>query len=244
MNTEKLIRVILYQKPLGITIPHGDVEEMKEFHPHFICFPEYFFVSTRLGNHGQTPHNQNLQMRRINRLSRELDTVIIGGTMPELSNGTLYNTCHVFNRGDRVGSYRKRHLFFAEEGVITPGHEYKVFQAYDLTFGVLICADIFHDSAFTFMKENKAAIIFSPTFSPRKDETAEVKFQRDRDLYVRGSHLSGAYIVKVCGVPSAYRPYIQARSLISSPDSILYRVDPAEEDRAMIIKKEILLSLP
>ena len=40
----KKIKIIMYQKSLGIPISKSEFKEMKEYSPHFICFPEYFFV--------------------------------------------------------------------------------------------------------------------------------------------------------------------------------------------------------
>lgn len=238
----KQVRVILYQKSLGITIPRRDILEMKEFAPHFVCFPEYFFVNRRLGNTLQTPHNETLQIKRIKLLSEALDTVIIGGSMPELADGVVYNTTHVYQSGRILGSYRKKNLFYTELGKITPGNEYKTFSAHGMIFGVLICADVFHDESFLFMKKNHASIIFSPTFSLYKDETIQEKFKRDMDIYVRGAQLSDAVIVKVCGVRSDYRTYLQARSLIADSRDVLYRVMPEEEHTEMIIKREITIN--
>lgn len=239
----KTVRVILYQKPLGIPVTKKDIREMAEFRPQFVCFPEYFFVSRRLGNHGQTPHNQDMQIKRIQHISRALDCVVIGGTMPELADGVMYNTTYVFKSGNELGHYRKKNLFFAEVGKITPGTELKVFSAYGITFGVLICADVFHDESFLFMREHGAEIIFSPTFSLiKKDEPVEEKHKRDNDIYVRGASLSDSVIVKVCGVRDEYKDFLQARSLIAAPDGIVYRVRPEEEHTPLIIKKEITLN--
>jgi predicted amidohydrolase len=236
----KKIRLILYQKPLGIPITRSDIKEMELFAPHFVCFPEYFFVNRRLGNHGQSLHNQQLQIKRIRLLSEELNCTIIGGTMPELADDVMYNTTFVFSKGKELGFYRKKNLFFAEVGKITPGSEFKVFESDGVRFGVLICADVFHDESFFFMKENKAEIIFSPTFSLiKKEETVEEKYKRDNDIYVRGAKLSSAIIVKVCGVRDEYKDFLQARSLIASPGGIIYRVSPEQEHTPMIIKKEI-----
>jgi predicted amidohydrolase len=233
------VRIILYQKPLGIPVVKKDVQEMKLYKPHFVCFPEYFFVQQRLGNHRQTDHNQHMQMKRMEILSRELDTIVIGGTMPELSGGIIYNTSFVYDRGVALGFYRKKNLFFAEVGKVTPGKAYRTFRAGDITFGVLICADVFDENAFLYMKEHGAAIIFSPTFSLKKDESRDEKFKRDNDIYVQGAVLADAVIVKVCGVKSDYRNFLQARSLIAGKDGIRYRVQPEEEDTAMIIKQEV-----
>ncbi len=212
---------------------------MRRFRPHFVCFPEYFFVNTGLGTQVQTPHNQERQLRRIAVLSSELSTVVIGGSMPELAGGVTYNTTFVFQEGRLLGSYRKKNLFAPEKAKITPGDSYRVFEAYGITFGVIICADVFDDDGFHFMRDNGARIIFTPVFSPRKEETVEEKFKRDNDLYVRGAALSGAVIVKVCGVKSEFRNFLQARSLIADRNGVLYRVRPEEEDSSMVICREI-----
>jgi predicted amidohydrolase len=123
MEQMKTARVILYQKPLGIPVTKKDIREMAEFKPQFVCFPEYFFVSRRLGNHGQTQHNQQIQIKRIKSISKALDCVVIGGTMPELADEVMYNTTFVYKSGQELGSYRKKNLFFAEVGKITPGTE-------------------------------------------------------------------------------------------------------------------------
>ncbi len=233
------IRVILYQKSLGIEVSRNDLREMADFRPHFVCFPEYFFVNRRLGNHGQTPLNQKRQIERISLISKALETVVIGGTMPELADGVMYNTTYVYHNGKELGFYRKKNLFFAEEGVITPGPELKTFTAHGIKFGVMICADVFHDESFQFMKNNEARVIFSPTFSLIKEEPVEEKYKRDMEIYVRGAAIADAPIVKVCGVKSEYKTFLQARSLIAGREKVLYRVSPDEEHTQMIIKKEI-----
>ncbi len=237
----KSIRVILYQKPLGIEIDAGDINEMKGYRPHFVCFPEYFFVDRELGNHRQTPGNQEKQMGRIKNISEAVSTVVIGGTMPEISGNRLFNTSFVYDRGELLGFYRKKNLFQAEIGTIEPGDTYKSFFASGIKFGVLICSDVFNKDSFTFMKNEKVMIIFSPTFSFKKNETVEEKFKRDRDIYQEGARLSGSIIVKVCGVKSEYKDFLQARSLIADSNGILYRVNPDEEDTSMIIKYEIII---
>lgn len=229
------------QKQLGVPITHKEAEEIRSFNPDFICFPEYFFVNKKLGNHGQTPHNFKRQLKRIEVLSRELDTVVIGGTMPEPDESGLFNTAFVYDRGKQLGFYRKQNLFFAEYGKITPGTEFKIFKAHNIKFGVLICADVFKDNSFIEMKRLGAEIIFVPTFSPKKEETPDAKFERDNAIFVKGARISDALIVKVCGVPSRYKEFLQARSLIADKNGVIYRVQPEEEDKIIIIQKEICI---
>jgi predicted amidohydrolase len=235
----KKIRVILYQKPLGIKIPEQDIDEIGKFSPHFVCFPEYFFIDPTADDHEQTYENQVKQMHLIENLSREIKTVVIGGTMPEFQDDKLYNTCFVYDNGRQLGFYRKINLFAVEEGKVTPGDSYKIFSAYGMNFGVLICADVFHKKSFKFMRKNKVRVIFSPTFSPLKKETIKEKYKRDKKIYVGGASIAHSVIVKVCGVKSEYKNDLQARSLIANGKEVIYRVKPDEEDAAMIIKKEI-----
>ncbi len=238
-NIPMKFRVVLCQKQLGVPVTHEEADTMRRYRPHFVCFPEYFFVNTSLGTQVQTPHNQARQLCRIETISRGLSAVVIGGTMPELGDGVVYNTAFVFQEGKLLGSYRKKNLFAPEKARITPGDSYRVFEAYGVTFGVIICADVFDDEGFHFMRDNGARIIFSPVFSPRKEETVEEKFRRDNDLYVRGAALSGAVIVKVCGVKSEFRDFLQARSLIADRHGVIYRVRPEDENSTMIICREI-----
>ncbi len=232
-------RITLYQYPLGTKITRENASIIREKKPHFVCFPEYFFVNRHLGNHAQTTHNMRRQHQRLSVISRALDTVVIGGTMPELAEGLLYNTTWVYDRGKQLGFYRKRTLFFAEEGKITPGDRFRVFEAYGIRFGILICADVFKDESFLAMKEMGAQIIFIPTFSLKREESPEEKYKRDNDIFVRGAGVSGAVLVKVCGVKSEYKNFLQARSLIADKNGVIYRVQPHEEDTSMLITRDI-----
>ncbi len=233
------VRIVLCQLPLGITLAHEDADSIRAFSPHFVCFPEYFFVNRRLGNHVQTPHNYRRQHARLKMMSQSLNTVVIGGSMPEKADGRLYNTSFVYDRGSMLGSYRKQNLFFAEEGTITPGKGFTTFEAYGLRFGVLICADVFKDESFLEMKRCGAHLLFIPTFSPRRIEGVQEKFMRDNDIFVRGARLSGALVVKVCGVKSPYRDFLQARSLVADQQGVIYRVRPDQEDSPLFIACEV-----
>ncbi len=233
------LRIILYHHQLGETIPKKDLKEMKDFSPQFICFPEYFFVQKNLGTMIQTQHNQKLQQKRLKALSLYLNCTIIGGSMPELSNEKTYNTTFVYNKGKQIGLYRKNNLFFPEVGHITPGTKLEVLEIDEIRFGILICADVFHESSFKYMKDHNADIVFIPTFSPRKSESIEIKHKRDKEIYVKGAQLADATLIKVCGVPSPFKDFIQARTLIADKEDIIYRTNPDEEDLNLIIKRVI-----
>ncbi len=58
---------------------------------------------------------------------------------------------------------------------------------------------------------------------------------------MRGAQLADAIIVKVCGVKSEFKNFLQARSLIASPEGVLYRVNPDQEDTSMIIVNTVTI---
>ena len=237
----KKIRLALIQKKLGTLITRRIADQLKKFNPHFVCFPEYFFVNKKSDHLSQTLHNYKIQLKRIETISRCLNCLVVGGTLAEPVGNNIYNTSYVYFKGRLLGSYRKQNLFRKEHGRITPGNKLRVFSAYGIKFGIIICADVFIEEYFLKMKEMGAKIIFVPTFSPKKEETVEEKYKRDNDIFVKGAKTADAVIVKVCGVKSEFREYLQARSLIADKNGIIFRVKPEEEDSEMIILKEIMI---
>ena len=59
----------------------------------------------------------------LSEIAKETNTLIIGGTIPELSDGKAYNTSFVFDgNGEFITKYRKMHLF----DINVPGQYFKV----------------------------------------------------------------------------------------------------------------------
>ncbi len=77
---------------------------------------------------------------------------LVGGSIPELDNGRIYNTCTIFNpQGEIIAKHRKVHLFdvqvkngieFKESQVLSPGHSHTIFETPWGKAGVQICYDI------------------------------------------------------------------------------------------------------
>ncbi|MFZ5898220.1 MAG: carbon-nitrogen hydrolase family protein [Bacillota bacterium] len=83
--------------------------------------------------------------------ARETGMVVVGGTLPELDQGLLYNTCFVFGPdGELLGRYRKAHLFdveletitFKESHTFNAGNELGLIETPLGLIGVAICFDI------------------------------------------------------------------------------------------------------
>lgn len=233
------MRVTIAQLTLGRPLTRPLLQDIVSRKADFTCFPEYFFVNRSRGTLVQNDKGFKKQLRRMECLSSLLPGILIAGTTPEPVNDKTYNTTFVFEKGEEAGWYRKRNLFFAEEGKITAGDSYTIVKAGGLKVGLLICADVLNPESFDAMREGGADIIFAPTFSPKKQEDPETKFARDRDIFIEGARRAGAPIVKVCGVPSPFRDFQQARSLVATENEILYRTMPDEEDTEKIITVDV-----
>jgi len=108
-------------------------------------------------------------------LSKELKITLVGGSIPELCNGKMYNTSYTYHCGELVGKHRKTHLFdvdikdgitFKESSVLSPGEKSTVFKAGDVTLGVAICYDMrFPELMRTMVNEGAELIIIPAAFN-------------------------------------------------------------------------------
>lgn len=81
----------------------------------------------------------------IGRLAKEFSVNIVAGSVSNLRDGKVYNTCMVFDReGDHIASYDKTHLFspMGEDRYYTPGDHLCRFTLDGVSCGIIICYDI------------------------------------------------------------------------------------------------------
>ena len=104
--------------------------------------------------------------------ARELGIWLVGGSMPELWDGKVYNTAYVFDRqGRQIAKHRKAHLFdidveggqrFQESEVLTPGDEMTVFDTEFGKMGLCICFDFRFQELSKGMADRGAQLIVVP----------------------------------------------------------------------------------
>ncbi len=105
-------------------------------------------------------------------LSKELSIVIVGGSIPEIDEGKIYNTSYVFNeKGILVGKHRKMHLFdvdikggitFQESKVLSPGENVTVVDLGFIKIGLAICYDMRFPELMRSMVSKGADLIIVP----------------------------------------------------------------------------------
>ena len=108
----------------------------------------------------------------LSRTARELRIYLVGGSMPELSGGKVYNTSYVFDReGRQIAKHRKAHLFdidveggqrFRESETLTPGDQVTVFETEFGRMGLCICFDFRFQELAKAMADQGAQLILVP----------------------------------------------------------------------------------
>lgn len=88
----------------------------------------------------------------LSKLASDLGIYLVGGSIPELDGGNVYNTSFSFDRaGNLIGRHRKIHLFdidveggirFMESDTLTAGKDMTVIDTEFCKVGVAICYDV------------------------------------------------------------------------------------------------------
>ena len=105
-------------------------------------------------------------------LAAELGLYIVGGSLPELAEGKIYNTSYVYDRQGRLlARHRKAHLFdinveggqrFMESDTLSPGNAVTTFETEFGTMGLCICFDLRFEELSRCMCLRGAKVIFVP----------------------------------------------------------------------------------
>lgn len=111
-------------------------------------------------------------VERMSDWARENSLILIGGSIPEKSDGNIYNTCFAFDEcGEQIGRYRKLHLFdanlpemsFHESSTFAAGDEITVVDTKFGKMGIAICFDVRYPELFRAMAERGAKAVFLPS---------------------------------------------------------------------------------
>jgi omega-amidase len=235
------MKVAACQQPLHEELSENTIQQLQAYSPDFVCLPEHYPLPTNVLNIEQAGTLFDKRRGYLESISSRLSTVLIGGTLTELTPEGYYNTCYVFEDGKEVGFYRKVYPTAREqEAGILKGSEFKIFELRGIRVGVLICADVLFQESFEELSALRFEITFIPTASPfRKGESIEEKYVRDRSIFVEGAKKLGCPVVKTCGVGTTFGHPIQGRSLIATPEGVVTRAEPTQEQDALILFAEL-----
>lgn len=110
--------------------------------------------------------------RMLSRTARELGLWLVGGSLPELDDGRVYNTSFVFDpQGVCVARHRKMHLFdidveggqrFRESDTLSPGNDVTLFDTPWGRMGLCICFDLRFEELCRVMALKGARALLAP----------------------------------------------------------------------------------
>lgn len=137
----------------------------------------------------------------LSRIAKENQIWLVGGSMPELKGGRIYNTCYAFDReGRQAAKFRKIHLFdidieggqrFMESDVLSAGDKPAVFETEFGVIGLAICFDLRFPSLFEKTADLGAKLMVVPaafncTTGPKHWELLYRSRAVDNQLFMLG----------------------------------------------------------
>ena len=224
---------------------------------HLISLPECF--NCPYGNNFFEKYAENIPngptTKYLEDLAREHKIFLIGGSIPEECNGTLFNTCLVFNPdGKIVAKHRKVHLFdidipgkirFQESETLSCGNDVTVFDANEFKIGIGICYDVRFPELAHLMRQQGAHVLvypgaFNMTTGPIYYELLNRSRAVDNQVYC-------ASIAPALDESASYHSW--GHSVISSPSGQIMDAVEHEEgivycDIEMNVIKSIRESIP
>ncbi len=190
-----------------------------------LVFPEYFTVQLLTLGDVKRPMPEQVRalagqldryLEIMTGLARQHGLYIVGGTIPVVEDGKVYNQCYVFGPGGEHGVQGKLHMtrFETEEWLVSPRSRLRIFETDFGRIGVAICYDVEFPEIARAAAVAEAQILVVPSCTD------------DRQGFLRVRYCSHArtienqmYVVHACTVGSL--PMVPAVSLNYGQASIL-----------------------
>lgn len=241
----KYLTIALFQGDHGRGIPDRIKHCVKKAGPDIFCLPEYFMVSPEANSILPSAEHHDEYLLYLKALSRELDCALAGPTLLFDSGQGYFNTCYFISNEEILGRYSKVHPFKNEgRGQVLAGSEYVVVPFKGVKVGLLICADALHPESYAGIARLQPDVVIIPVTSPfREGESIEQKYKRDDELFVSGARLTQCPVVKVGSYGKIAGRRLQGRSLVATPDRIIFRVLPEDEMKEALKIVELPIQL-
>lgn len=134
-----------------------------------VILPEAFICPNGFGI--ESLNGSKDLLNALSAAAKEAQVFLVAGSIPEIINKTVYNTCFVFNnQGQVITKYRKIHLFDVnlptvkslESDKYSPGNELVLFDTPFGKIGLAICYDLRFPELFISYAKSGAEIIIVP----------------------------------------------------------------------------------
>lgn len=174
--------------------------------------PEYFYRSTGEPVPADVAEDAGFVTDAVRAASEDTEGALVA-TVPEVDDGTVYNTAIVVEDGQvRLAQRKLRPTEAERKAGIEPGEQLATAQVQGLEVGVLVCADVLSLDLVERLARQDPDVVAVPVLSPNResDRTREAR----TSVFVARAWDMGAYVVKAGGFRE---PDVVGRSLITAP---------------------------
>lgn len=163
------------------------INVVADYYSDFVLFPELFTLQLlSIDNEKLTPHESILKVTKyhepflklMSSLAIKYNINIIGGSLPTLSKGQLYNTCYIFLRDGQIHEQNKIHPTYDERywWSIHGGSELKTFMTDCGPIAVLICYDCEFPELARHAVNQGSKILFVPFCTDQRQSYLRVRY--------------------------------------------------------------------
>ena len=210
------MKISILQMPVAFARPDENIQTLHRMvdaatrkEPDVLVLPELW----RLGFYPQPVERladlDGQQSRTVlAELARKNGVNIVGGTVANRRDGSVYNTCYIFDRtGEEIASYDKAHLFTpsGERADFAAGSHMVTFRLDGVLCGIAVCYDVRFPEFIRKLALEDISVLFLPAAWPASRLNHWQTLTRARaienDIYViaaneaatdeQGNHLAG-----------------------------------------------------
>ena len=148
------------------------LREAAEHGAQAVCLPEMYCCQYRGAAFRMFAERGSEDIvEKMSRWAKEYGLLLVGGSIPEVADGRMYNTCYVFDRsGAQLAKYRKMHLFDSdlpelhshESEIFGHGNSIEVFDTEFGRMGVAVCFDVRFPELMRTITQRGAELVFIP----------------------------------------------------------------------------------
>ncbi len=146
------------------------IDESVERGAKIVCLPELFTTGFDFQYIKRCAREiPNKITNELSKKAKKLKIFIIGGSLPIIDGGGIYNTSFLFDPNGRIiGKYNKIHLFplMGEDKYFNRGKECRTYKTEFGNFGIIICYDIRFPELTRKLTLSGAEIVFVPSQFP------------------------------------------------------------------------------
>ena len=194
----------------------------------FLVLPELWNIGydrEHIKEKAETLNGESVDFLR--KLAKDKNVDIIGGSIAELQENSVYNTMPMINRhGELISKYRKVHLFplvIDEPSLFKEGDDWGLYSDDRMTFGTMICYDLRFPAFCRNLALRGASLLFVPAQWPK------ARIHHYQTLLQARAIENQMHVIGVNRCGSDYVDYSGGSMVISPNGTILAECGSGEE---------------